>query len=157
MSPSLDYDRTLLDKPFPSGPFTVTREGVLAFCRAVGERDPLYTDEEYARRQGRPSLLAPPMYLTLFIRHLDRPAVLKTPVNRRLHAGMAVEPLRPVYVGDTLTATTRLKEVYTKTGRTGAMAFLVWETTFTNQRGEEVARVRDTFMARPEGEADAPL
>ncbi|MCS7207583.1 MAG: MaoC family dehydratase N-terminal domain-containing protein [Dehalococcoidia bacterium] len=147
-TPQVDFDRSLLGKPLPAGTFPVTAEGILAFCRAVGETNPLSTDEAYARRQGLPGLLAPPTYPNLFIRHLGRPEVVAVPLRQRLHAGQAVEPLRPIYAGDTLTATTRLKDVYTKTGRTGSMVFIVWETTFTNQRGEEVARVRESFMAR---------
>lgn len=147
-TPQLDYNRSLLGKPIPAGTFPITKEGILAFCQAVGETNPLYTDEEFARRHGHPALVAPPTYPNLFIRHLGRPEVITVPLRQRMHAGQAVEPLRPIYAGDTLTATTRLKDVYTKTGRTGTMAFIVWETTFTNQKGEEVARVRESFMAR---------
>lgn len=150
--PHLEYNRSLLGKPIPAGTFTVSKEGILAFCLAVGESNPLYTDEDFARRQGHPALVAPPTYPNLFIRHLGRPEVISAPLRQRMHAGQAVEPIRPIYAGDTLTATTRLKDVYTKTGRTGTMAFIVWETTFTNQRGEGVARVRESFMARLKGE-----
>lgn len=147
-TPQLDFNRALLGKPLPAGTFTVTKEGILAFCRAVGETNPLYTDEEAAHHHGHPTLMAPPTYPNLFIRHLGRPEVIAVPLRQRMHAGQAVEPLHPIYAGDTLTATTRLKDVYTKTGRTGTMAFIVWETSFVNQSGKEVARVRESFMAR---------
>ena len=43
---------------------------------------------------------------------------------------------------------TMLKEVYAKTGRSGKMVFVVWETSFTNQNNEDVARVRESYVRR---------
>ncbi len=63
-------------------------------------------------------------------------------------AGQAIECLAPVRPGDTLLATTKLRDVYAKTGRSGKMVFVAWETTFTNQRSEAVALVRDTHVRR---------
>ena len=65
-----------------------------------------------------------------------------------MHAGEVIENLVPVYAGDVLTAKTALKDVYAKTGRTGTMVFVVWKTSFTNQRGEKVADVQESFMRR---------
>ena len=50
--------------------------------------------------------------------------------------------------GDSLDATTKLKEVYAKTGRSGKMVFAVWETAFTNQNGIRVALVNESFVRR---------
>ncbi|MBM3947215.1 MAG: MaoC family dehydratase, partial [SAR202 cluster bacterium] len=48
----LEYDRSLLGKDFPAGEFEVTREMVRSYCQAVGETNPLFTDEQAARRAG---------------------------------------------------------------------------------------------------------
>ena len=50
--------------------------------------------------------------------------------------------------GDTLETKTKLKEVYAKTGRSGKMVFAVWETSLTNQNGDTVALVRESFVRR---------
>ena len=63
-------------------------------------------------------------------------------------AGQAIESHAPIRPGDTLNATTKLKEVYAKTGRTGTMVFVVWETTFSNQNGTVVAEVEESFARR---------
>ena len=39
-------------------------------------------------------------------------------------------------------------ELYAKTGRTGTMVFVVWETTFSNQDGTVVAEVEESFARR---------
>jgi hydroxyacyl-ACP dehydratase HTD2-like protein with hotdog domain len=66
----------------------------------------------------------------------------------RVHAGQVLETLGPIQAGDTLSASSRLKDVYAKTGRTGTMVFIVWQTVFSNQRGEAVAAVEESYAAR---------
>ena len=59
-----------------------------------------------------------------------------------------LETLGPIQAGDSLTASSRLKDVYAKTGRTGTMVFIVWETVFSNQNGQAVAAVEESYAAR---------
>jgi acyl dehydratase len=66
----------------------------------------------------------------------------------RFHAGQRVQPRAPIVAGDSLTASSHLKDVYAKTGRSGTMVFIVWETTLRNQKGEVVADVQESFAAR---------
>ena len=148
MTTELEYDRSLHTRDIASGPFEVTGELIQGFCRAIGEANPLYTDEEAARRAGYPGLVAPPTLCTLFVRRVHLPDIQLKFGRLRLHAGQMVEALAPVVAGDTLRAVSRLKEVYPKTGRSGTMVFIVWETVFTNQRGEPVAAVQESFAAR---------
>ena len=65
-----------------------------------------------------------------------------------MHAGQRVQPKAPIVAGDQLTASSHLKEVYAKTGRSGTMVFVVWETIFTNQNNEVVADVQESFARR---------
>ncbi|MBI4336571.1 MAG: MaoC family dehydratase N-terminal domain-containing protein [Chloroflexi bacterium] len=146
--PTVEFDRSLLGKDFPAGSFTITKEQVLAYCRIIGETNPLYLDEQEARRRGHPALLAPPLMCPLFARDLDRPQVKLNFGRMRMHAGQALESFHPIYAGDTITASVHLADVYTKTGRSGTMVFIVWETVFVNQQGERVAVSRDSHMVR---------
>ena len=45
-----------------------------------------------------------------------------------------------------ITASSHLKDVYAKTGRTGTMVFIVWETTFSNHNGQVVAEVQESLQ-----------
>jgi hypothetical protein len=47
-------------------------------------------------------------------------------------------PLRP---GDTVTARSEIHDIYTKTGRSGSMLFIVHRMTFSNQRDEPISTV----------------
>ena len=144
----LDYDRSLLGVEHRAGPFQVSAELIRDFCGAVGETNPLYLDEGAARDAGYPSLLAPPTLCTIFVHGVIVPDIKLKFGRSQFHAGQMVEPLAPVFAGDALNASSALKEVYPKTGRSGTMVFIVWETTFTNQRGEKVAAVQQSYAAR---------
>ena len=70
-----------------------------------------------------------------------------------LNAGRAIELHAPIYVGDKLSRFAVLQDVYSKTGRSGTMAFEVWEILFRNEQGELVARARDSMVFRAPGVA----
>ena len=146
-TPELEYDRTLLGREVTSQPVKVEQELILKYCRATGITNPLHTDEEAARDAGYRGLVAPFTMYTFLAR--DRLPDIKLNFGRRgLFANLSIEPLAPVCAGDVLQATTCLRDVYGKTGRSGTMVFVVWETSFTNQLGENVVRVRESWVRR---------
>ena len=148
MTLQLEYDRSFLGKEHKAGPFPVTSELIREYCNAIGETNPLYIDQEAAKAAGYSGMLAPPAICAVFIRQVTIPEFKINFGKSRFHAGQMMESLAPVVAGDSLHATSFLKEVYPKTGRTGTMVFMVWETDFTNQRGEKVAAVQESFVAR---------
>ena len=152
MALDLQYDRSLLGKEHRAGPFEVTRELIRAFADALGEINPLYLDEAEAREAGYPTVLAPPALCTVFVHDVTIPDINLNFGSVRFHAGQVVEPRAPVLAGDSLMASSQLKEVYPKTGRSGTMVFIVWETTFTNQRGDIVAAVQESYAVREQSD-----
>ena len=144
----LDFDRSLLGADFDAGTYAVEKDAILVYCKAIGETGPVYTDEDAARAAGHPSLVAPATFCAMLVRSSGRPDIKLNFGNRGFHAGEAIESLETVHAGDTLTAKTRLKEVYAKTGRSGTMAFVVWETSFTNQHGQQVVAVQESYVRR---------
>ena len=140
--PDIRFDRGMLGVEHSIGSFGVTREMIVAFARATGETDTAFT---------RGDIVAPPTFCNVFLSDLRRPDIKLEFGDTGFFAGQAIECLAPVRPGDTLKATTRLQDVYAKTGRSGKMVFVAWETTFTNQRSETVALVRDTHVRRNKG------
>jgi acyl dehydratase len=65
-----------------------------------------------------------------------------------LNGGNRFEYLAPVKVGDRITATGRVADVYEKAGSSGNMLFIIFETEYVNQDRETVARVRGTAIRR---------
>ena len=144
----LEYDRSLLGKEHRAGPFEITKELIRDYSLAVGETNPIYLDEDAARKAGHPTVVAPATLCTIFLREETIPDINLKFGNARFHAGQIVEPLAPILAGDSMMASSYLKEVYPKTGRSGTMVFIVFETIFANQRGERVASVQESYAAR---------
>jgi acyl dehydratase len=144
----LDFDRSLLGVDHDAGTYTVEKDAIFSFCQAIGETGSIYTDEDAAKAAGHPGLVAPSMFCALFVREVGRPDVNLKFGRRSFRAGESIETMAPIHAGDILTAKLRLKEVYAKTGRSGTMAFVVWETSFTNQDGHQVAAVQESMVRR---------
>ena len=121
---------------------------VREFAKSIKDPNPLYYDEQVATREIG-GLMPPPTFL-MTRDHWDegegRPH-FQLDLRRLLHGGQEFEYLKPIYVGDTLTALTKVTNVYEKTGgRGGTMTFIIMDTEFTNQQGEKVAVSRATLI-----------
>ena len=135
-----------------SGPvtFEVDKTACRMFARAVGYTDPLYYDEEYARSRGYRSIPAPVGFLGHPIYNPNAPQRAggyfrtDTPLKRVLNGGTDIEYLDTVCAGDVLTATSKLVDLSEREGRLGPMLVSVTETTYRDQDGKVVARVRGT-------------
>lgn len=137
----LEFNRSVLGKEYPRGTHRVTKEQILDFTRAIGEKNPLYTDEKAASNGPYGGLIAPPTFITVFAEGEEPPDLDLKFDGTTYMAGEWVEPVSPIRPGDVLTCTAKVKDVYQKTGRSGTMAFIVVENTFVNQRGEVAAIV----------------
>ena len=148
--PDLEFDRRLVGKRFPSGGFDVTEEAVAGYRLAVAEARPAV-----ARASGGASARdqVPPTFVLLqALRGIsDLARTLGLPErfgDLSTQTGQSVEVLGPVYSGDRIEKRSGIQDAYRKTGRTGPMAFVVWEAEFVNQDGVVVARARMSFMTR---------
>ena len=144
----LEYDRSLYGKEHLAGPFEVTKELIQAFTKSLGETNPVFTNEAAALAAGYSGLLAPPTFCTVFVSRVSLPSINLKFGKMQVHAGQRVQPRADIVAGDQVTASSHLKDVYPKTGRSGTMVFIVWETTFRNQNGEIVADVQGSFALR---------
>ena len=118
------------------------------FAKSIKDPNPLYFDEALAKTE-RGGIMPPPTFL-MTLAHWDdgegQPRV-KLDTRRILHGEQEFEYRKPIYVGDTLTAVTKVANVFEKTGgRGGTMTFVVMDTDFTNQKGEKVATARSTLI-----------
>ena len=144
----LDYDRSLHGKEHQAGPFEVTEDQIQAFSQGIGETNPVHFDAAAAQAKGFRGLVAPPTFCTVLVRGVTLPDIKLKFGKTQMHAGQRVQSRAPIVAGDSLTASSHLKEVYPKTGRSGTMVFVVWETTFRNQDGVVVADVQESYASR---------
>ena len=121
---------------------------VREFARAIKDPNPIYFDEAYATREAG-GIPVPPTFLMALGFWDDgrgRPR-LEMDLRRVLHGEQEFEYLRPIHVGDVLTAVSKIENVFEKQGaRGGTMTFGVTATEFRNQRGELVAISRSTVI-----------
>ena len=148
MAMELEYDRSLHGKEHTAGPFEITADMIHRVTGSLSETQPAFISEAGAQEQGFRAMLAPPTLCSIFVRDVALPDVGIKFGRTQMHAGQRVQPKAPIYVGDQLMASSHLKDVYAKTGRSGTMVFVVWETTFTNQDGDVVAEVQESFARR---------
>jgi acyl dehydratase len=140
---------------------TITAKDAQRFAYAAGDLNPLYFDSGAARTAGYDATLVPPTFLAWALapfRPVDQlrgdglyrgdGRRVNLRVKRVMFGGEEWDFLAPVLAGDTITASTRMKDLEEKTGSSGPFVLQTTETTFTNQRGDVVARSRGKSIAR---------
>jgi len=143
-------DRKWIGHQLGRSVLAVERGRLRFFARAIGETDPVYTDEAAARAAGYADLPAPPTFL--FAAELDSGAMLGllerlgVPLGRVLHGEQGFDYLAPVVAGDTVTVNSTITDIYER--KNGALEFIEIESQATNQRGESVARLRSLTLVR---------
>jgi acyl dehydratase len=126
------------------------------YVEAVGDTNRLWQDEDYARSTRYGGSIAPPWLLCALMATFPTVSQPKTlpyavpevtlPRERVLDGGGEWEFHLPLRLGDTITARTKLAKVFEREGRIGKMLFFVYETDYTNQRDEPVARSSSTLI-----------
>lgn len=147
---AVDYDPALIGRVFEvTDPVNVSAEAIGTYCTAIGETNPLYTDEAVAKKGPYGTMVAPPSFAVTFrngrhfFTHVPRFGAAG------FDAGKDVEFVAPIRPGDKITLSSHVKEIYEKTGRSGSMVFVVVRSTVRNQNGEVVAHIDHRFMNRP--------
>ncbi|MNR05382.1 hypothetical protein D3C85_1214120 [compost metagenome] len=143
-------DKSLIGRSMGVTQVEVEKGRLRFFAKAIGETDPIYTDEAAAKAAGYKSLPVPPTFLMCLqgegVDLVEQLNVFGFDLGRILHAEQSFVYHRPAVAGDVLTFDTRVADVYEKKG--GALQFVVNETRVTNQDGEHVADVRSTLVQR---------
>jgi acyl dehydratase len=145
---TLEYDTSWIGKEFDRYTYQVTKEEIVEFAQAIGETNPLYTDEAYAKTTPYGGLIAPPTFSVVFRSRANMPDLQLNYGKRGFDGGKECLFYTPVRPGDIITGVDRIAEVYEKTGRSGSMIFIVRESELTNQRGEKVAIIRQSLIRR---------
>ena len=149
------------------GKETGSRTGVVhlkeaqRFAASVGDLNPLYFDDDFARAQGYAGVIAPPMFLPHVLNGVSRLDSLRVDgvpleggsdiplrADRLMAGGEEYEFLSPLYPGDTIHAKTRIQNIEEKNGRSGKFVLITRETLYANQDGLAVARGHFSLIAR---------
>ena len=123
----------------------VEKGAIVKFAQAIGDTNPLYNDEEAARKSRYGGIIAPPTFMRSLIS--NSPPAYKSPYSANLDGGSQWEYFHPVRPGDRITVTTKLADLFERPGRLGNMLFSVRETKYVNQFGQTVALQRTTGIS----------
>jgi len=146
---ALDFDRSIIGKVFDETIFPpITKEEILEFAAALGETNPLYSDEAAAAQGPHGGLIAPPTFVAKLRANKLTPEHMPRLGKTGFDGGRDLELSAPVRPGDVLTMVSAIHDVYEKTGRTGSMYFIIIRNEVTNQNGEKVAVVDHRMMQR---------
>tara|TARA_B100001146_G_C16131583_1_gene412633 strand:- start:540 stop:1010 length:471 start_codon:yes stop_codon:yes gene_type:complete len=124
---------------------------VRRFAEAISDPNPLWTDEKLAFQGPNQGLIAPPTFLRVATNVLPEVPELKS-LNRLLDAGSEWEFQGSVYVGETITAISRITSIRQRTLSVGPAVFLQSETTYTRQDKSIAALQRSTVILYSEPE-----
>ncbi|WP_049923553.1 MaoC family dehydratase [Halopiger djelfimassiliensis] len=137
--------------------FRIEAGKVAEFARAITDPNPVFRDEAVARDRGYDRRPAPLPYsqVSRFPRYRvdDRERYgfdLGFRPEYVLHGEQAYEYDRPLLVGDVLTGTTTLVDVFQRDGeQAGTMTFAVFETAYRDRNGDRVLTERATAIETP--------
>ena len=138
-----DEVKARIGKTVETRTLEIDRSIIRTYAHAVGHTDPIFFDEEYAKRQGYRSLVAPPgIPGSLIFQHeptTSLPYAVPGP-SRLLNGGTEMEYYDTICAGDVLVAVTKIVDITERAGSLGPMLLVRRETTYTNQEGKVVAK-----------------
>ncbi len=149
--------------------FPIEAGHIMMFARAVGDANPIYSDEAYAKKAQPGGIIAPPTFAQssaqfdpdFFLRpKIGKPwfGSGKEPTGmkpgegpggavRGLHAEQHFEYHRHIHPGDVLTATVKPGKKWEKEGRrSGKLFFSEMVTEYRDQKGELVITARNVSV-----------
>ena len=126
--------------------YDVERGAIRKFAEAIGDDNPLYVDEEAARKSRYGGLIAPPTFMRSMSAGRSR-ATVQSPYPAALDGGSEWEYFEPVRPGDRISVTMKVSQMFEREGRLGNMLFIIRETSYVNQFGKTVAIQRGTGIS----------
>lgn len=120
----------------PPSTATVEAGHLKRFAEAIGDPDPRWLEE------APPTFLVALAPVSMHLREAEEYG------RGWLNGGNRFEYFAPVKAGDRITATGRVADVYEKSGGSGKLLFIIFETDYVNQSGTLVAKIRGTMIRR---------
>jgi len=133
----------------------VEKGAIRRYADAVGDNNPLYYDEEYAKNSRYGCIIAPPGFFGWAKKTISSSegligligAMIEAGYAGILDGGMAYDFFLPIRAGDTLVGSPKVADIALKEGKT-KMMILRFETSYTNQNGDLVAKSYQTLIGR---------
>ena len=141
-------DKNAVGRTTPPTLNEVERGAIRRFAESLGDFNPVYFDEEYAKASGYRTIVAPPTFPTSFSTGSDLRELLGVPLRQLLPSEAFFDYERPVYAGDRLLVTSKVSEVGERPGPAGKMEIAVLEDEGRDEEGRVVFRGRRSYLVR---------
>jgi len=138
--------KDLIGKQTPPGRAVASAEEMMAFCKAVGDIRPEYTEREKAANSKFRALVAPPTFPMRFLFDaLDPDLFFELELNLAgiVHAEQEFIYERPIKEGEAFKIVGSVYDVWEKQGRSGMLDFVTFEAKGYEEKSEELV-----FIAR---------
>jgi acyl dehydratase len=137
---------------------------------AIDDLNPIYFDEEAAKKGKHGGLTAPPGYVSWAVgvpgsekaagdlgedglaSFVGVPEIPDAWTLGWVRGGEELEFFKPVYVNDVVTVKGKIVDMSEKDGKSGVLIFVTSEFVYTNQNDEVLAKHKVTMIATPRKE-----
>jgi len=144
---NIDDLRGKIGVEWEPGVYEIEKGMLRRFVQAIDDPNPLWRNEEYARKSRYGGIVAPPTFvLTIGFEQIQQ-ILASIPAGTILHGDTALECYQPIRPGDVITATTKITNIRERQGEKGRTVFMTFEITYINQRQELVARCRQMIVS----------
>ena len=128
----------ILATEYAPATFKVERSHITSFARAIGDDNPLWSDEVAARRSRYGGLIAPPTFTRLIVNSLRLPGTVQyaLPGTVQVDGGTQWHYFEPIRPGDRITQFRKIIDVYERQGSAGPLLFIITNCRFVNQFDE---------------------
>ena len=133
-----------LNLDFDEKQFYIDPAVTIGYARFCGETAERFLDEQHEDFQAPPTFIASLSGARMLPKNFPRFGI-------GMDAGKGVECLKPVKPGTTITGKTHLHDIYTKTGRSGRMIFVVTRISFYDEAGGHLANSDSRMVMREKG------
>ena len=131
------WDEIVPGAPRKTIPYTLTREAITLYCKAVGETNPLYLDEAAAKAGPFGGLIAPPsIHILLMFSCTPTDDWMRSPGT--INAGQSWSYNIPARPGDVIRLQARALDKFIRRER----LFVVHDNVFFNQNDEVICSGR---------------
>lgn len=124
----------------------IEKGAIRRFAEAIGDPNPLYRDEDFAKNTRYGNIIAPPTFSRTF--EYGEIEGLAMPKEGLIHGEQEFTYAHPIFVGDVIYCSRRLVNVYERNGKSGKMTFVVFEQEGRNQAGRRCFTALSTVIIR---------
>ena len=138
----LELRERFLNREFDEVKFDIDGTRFAEYAKVCGETAPRFTDP------NDPDFQAPPTFVSTLVGGRSMPPDFPNLGGMGMDAGKGVEWKAPVRAGARLTGRSHLHDIYTKTGRSGRMVFLVTRMELRDENGTHIANADTRTVIR---------